>query len=109
MDVFQNGTHARLALFGVAQSEALLYNFFGIVKMMPKVSIYYLMVISRVFLLIIGQKQSFFVIASTKNGIDMKCLDSQKPLCELGGRGDLEISTGPPSGLPKFFKVHKLQ
>ena len=25
LDVFQNGTPARLALFGVAQSEALLY------------------------------------------------------------------------------------
>ena len=50
--------------------------------MMPKVSIYYLMVIYRLFLLIMGQKQSFFMITSTKNGIDMKCLDSQKPLCE---------------------------
>ena len=37
---------------------------------------------ARVFVLIIGQKQSFFVIASTKNGIDMKCLDSQ-PLREI--------------------------
>ena len=27
LDVFQNGTPARLALFGVAQSEALLYDF----------------------------------------------------------------------------------
>ena len=26
LDVFQNGTPARLALFGVAQSEALLYQ-----------------------------------------------------------------------------------
>ena len=26
LDVFQNGTPARLALFGVAQSEALLYK-----------------------------------------------------------------------------------
>ena len=40
------------------------------------------MVISRVFLLIVGEMKSFFVIASTQNGIDMKCLDSQKPLCE---------------------------
>ena len=59
-----------------------LYNFFVIVKMMPEVSIYYLMVLFRVFLLIIGQKQNFSVIASTKNGIDMKCHDSLKPLCE---------------------------
>ena len=36
-----------------------------------------------VFLLIIGQKQNFSVIASTKNGIDMKCHDSLKPLCAL--------------------------
>ena len=50
--------------------------------MMPEVSIYYLMAIFRVFLLIIGQSQSFSVIASTKNDIDMKCLDSLKPLCE---------------------------
>ena len=49
--------------------------------MMPEVSIYYLMAIFRVFLLIIGQKQNFSVIASTKNGIDMKCHDSLKPLC----------------------------
>ena len=49
---------------------------------MPKVSLYHLMTIFRVFLLIIGQKQNFSVIASTKNGVDMKCLDSQKPLCE---------------------------
>ena len=28
LDVFQNGTPARLALFGVAQSEALLYIVF---------------------------------------------------------------------------------
>ena len=51
--------------------------------MMPEVSIYYLMAIFRVFLLIIGQKQNFSVIASTKNGIDMKCHDSLKPLCEF--------------------------
>ena len=51
--------------------------------MMPEVSIYYLMAIFRVFLLIIGQKQNFSVIASTKNGIDMKCHDSLKPLCVL--------------------------
>ena len=70
-------------LFWNFDISSALYNFFVIVKMMPKVSIYYLMVISRVFLLIIGQKQSFFVIASTKNGIDMKCLDSQKPLCDV--------------------------
>ena len=49
--------------------------------MMPEVSIYYLMAIFRAFLLIIGQKQNFSVIASTKNGIDMKCHDSLKPLC----------------------------
>ena len=49
--------------------------------MMPEVSIYHLMAIFRVFLLIIGQKQNFSVIASTKNGIDMKCHDSLKPLC----------------------------
>ena len=29
----------------------------------------------------IGQKQNFSVIASTKNGIDMKCHDILKPLC----------------------------
>ena len=52
--------------------------------MMPEVSIYYLMAIFRVFLLIIGQKQSFSVIASTKNGTDMKCHDSLKPLCTIG-------------------------
>ena len=57
--------------------------------MMPEVSIYYLMAIFRVFLLIIGQKQNFSVIASTKNDIDMKCHDSLKPLCALyrGGAG----------------------
>ena len=49
--------------------------------MMPEVSIYYLMAIFRVFLLIIGQEQNFSVIASTKNGLDMKCHDSLKPLC----------------------------
>ena len=56
-------------------------QFFVIVQMMPEVSIYYLMAILRVFLPIIGQKQNFSVIASTKNGIDMKCHDSLKPLC----------------------------
>ena len=59
--------------------------------MMPEVSIYYLMAIFRVFLLIIGQKQNFSVIASTKNGIDMKCHDSLKPLCEGDTRGQVAL------------------
>ena len=59
--------------------------------MMPEVSIYYLMAIFRVFLLIIGQKQNFSVIASTKNGIDMKCHDSLKPLCELSNRQIFDV------------------
>ena len=48
--------------------------------MMPEVSICYLIAIFRVFLLIIGQKQSFSEIASTKSRIDLKCRDSLKPL-----------------------------
>ena len=70
-------------LFWNLDNSSALYNFFVIVKMMPEVSIYYLMAIFRVFLLIIGQKQNFSVIASTKNGIDMKCHDSLKPLCVI--------------------------
>ena len=66
-------------LFWNLDNSSALYNFFVIVKMMPEVSIYYLMAIFRVFLLIIGQKQNFSVIASTKNGIDMKCHDSLQP------------------------------
>ena len=83
-------------LFWNLDNSSALYNFFVIVKMMPEVSIYYLMAIFRVFLLIIGQKQNFSVIASTKNGIDMKCHDSLKPLCEtVKGVAALKTSARP--------------
>ena len=70
--------------------------------MMPEVSIYYLMAIFRVFLLIIGQRQSFSVIAFTKNGIDMKCLDSLKPLCEVHAVIQILLSVGTL----KSFKIY---
>ena len=51
--------------------------------MMPEVSIYYLMAIFRAFLLIIGHKMNVCMIALDKSGINMKCSDGLKPLCEL--------------------------
>ena len=39
LDVFQNGTPARLALFGVAQSEALLYTFLQVFDHPPTPSL----------------------------------------------------------------------
>ena len=51
--------------------------------MMPEVSIHYLMAIFRAFLVFIGHKMNVCMIALDKSGINMKCSDGLKPLCEL--------------------------
>ena len=68
-------------LFWNFDNSSALYNFLVIFKMMPEVSIYYLMAIFRAFLLIIGHKMNVCMIALDKSGINMKCSDGLKPLC----------------------------
>ena len=68
-------------LFWNFDNISALYDFIVLVKMMPEVSIYYLMAIFRAFLLIICHKMDVCMIALDKSDIDMKCSDGLKPLC----------------------------
>ena len=68
-------------LFWNVDNDSALYNIFMINKMKPKVLVYYLMAISKAFLLIIGHKMNVCMIASNTCVMNMKCFDGLKPLC----------------------------